>query len=102
MSGLVTSPGGRRGRGVAVTEFVVELYVARTDTGTVERGAARARLAADELARQGTAVRYLNSIFVPEDETSFFLYEAESAEAVREAARLAALPFEHVAGVVAR
>jgi hypothetical protein len=82
--------------------FVIELYVARADAGTIARGAARARLAADELARQGTAVRYLSSIFVPEDETCFFLYEAESAEAVRDAARLAALPFEHVAEAVAQ
>jgi Protein of unknown function (DUF4242) len=90
----------KTGASSPMSEFVVELYVARTDTGTVERGAARARLAADELARQGTAVRYLNSIFVPEDETCFFLYEGESAEAVRDAARLAGLSFEHVAEAV--
>jgi hypothetical protein len=90
----------KTGVAIGMTEFVVELYVARADAGTVAHGAARARLAADELARQGTAVRYLNSIFVPEDETCFFLYEGESAEAVRDAARLAGLSFEHVAEAV--
>jgi hypothetical protein len=84
----------------SMPEFVVELYVARTDAGAVARGAARARLAAEELTRQGVAVHYLNSIFLPEDETCFFLYEGESAEAVREAARRAALPFAHVAEAV--
>ena len=33
----------------------------------------------------------MRAIFVPEDETCFFLYEAESADAVREATRLAGL-----------
>ena len=100
MSGLVTSPGGRRARGVSVTEFVVELYVARTDIGAAERGA-RARWAAAELSRLGTSVRYLNSIFVPEDETCFFLYEALSADAVRAAQGRAALPTERISTALA-
>lgn len=84
-----------------MAEFVVECYVSRTDAGAVERGAERARLAAEELTREGTPVRYLRSIFVPEDETCFFMCEAGSADAVREAARRAALPFERVAEAVA-
>ena len=42
-------------------------------------------------------VRWLRSIFVPEDETCFFLYEAETAEQVEEAARRAAISYEHIA-----
>jgi hypothetical protein len=98
MSRLLTPPGGRR---VALSEFVVELYVARTDAGAVERSAERARLAAEELSRQGTPVRYLSSIHIPEDETCFLLYRAPSADAVRTAAGRAGLPFDHVAEVVA-
>ena len=45
--------------------------------------------------------RYLRSIFVPDDET-FLLYEAVSADAVREVARRAALPFDHIAATVAQ
>ena len=78
-------------------EFLVELYVSRADTAAVERRAARARLAAEELSREGTPVRYLRSLFVPEDETCFFLYEAARAEDVEEAARRASLRFDHVA-----
>jgi hypothetical protein len=96
---VTTAAQQRDGRRVAMTEFVVELYVARTDIGAAERGA-RARWAAAELSRLGTSVRYLNSIFVPEDETCYLLYEGESAEAVRDAARLAGLAFEHVAEAV--
>ena len=83
-----------------MTEFLVELYVPRTDPLAAESGAERARLAAEELTREGTPVRYLRSIFVPEDETCFALYEAVTAEAVREVARRAALRFEHVAEAV--
>ena len=83
-----------------MTEFLVELYVSRTDVHAVERGAERARLAAEELTREGTSVRYLRSIFVPEDETCFCLYEAATADAVHEVARRAALRFERVARAI--
>ena len=77
-------------------EFLIELYVSRADGATVERGAKRARLAAEELSTEGTPVRYVRSIFVPEDETCFFLCEAASVEAVRETARRADLTFERI------
>jgi len=84
-----------------VAELVVELYVSRTDVAGVERGAQRARLAAEQLTRAGTPVRYLRSMFVPQDETCLVLFEAASADAVRTVARRAALPFDRVAEVVA-
>jgi hypothetical protein len=83
-----------------MAEYVVELYVPRTDRVAVARSAERARLAAEELTRQGTQVRYLRSIFVPEDETCFYMYEAVSLGAVREAVAAADLPCEHIAEAV--
>lgn len=80
-----------------MTLYLVELYMARTDADAARRWPRDARRAAEELARGGTPVRYQRSIFVPEDETCFCLYEAESAEAVREAARRAELPFQRIA-----
>jgi hypothetical protein len=68
-----------------MAEFLVELHIPRTDANAAER-AERARLGAEALTREGTPVRYPRSIFVPEDETCFFLYEAGSADSVREAA----------------
>jgi hypothetical protein len=41
-------------------------------------------------------VRCVSSIFVPEDENCFLLYEAGSVDVVREAAGRAALPFERI------
>src|ERR1700750_2261621 len=77
-------------------EYFIETYVPRAAAAAVGRGAELARAAADALAREGTAVRYLRSIFVPEDETCFYVYEAESADAVRAAAERASLPTARV------
>jgi hypothetical protein len=83
-----------------VARFLVELYVARTDARAVRCGAERSRRAAEALTRAGTPVRYVRSIFVPEDETCFFLYEAASADAVRQAVCGAALTCERVVEAV--
>jgi hypothetical protein len=80
-----------------VAEFLLEFYLSRLDDAAVEQRAAKAHIAAEELTRQGTPVRYLRAIFIPEDETCLFLYEAASADTVREAALCAGLSFERVA-----
>lgn len=80
-----------------MAEFLVELYVARSNDRAVARCTARAHAAAEALSRSGTRVRYVSSIFVPEDETCFLLFEAESADVVEAAARRARLAFERVA-----
>jgi len=77
-------------------EFLVELYVPRGEAEGTVLGVARAREAAEELNRRGTEIRYLRSIFVPDDETCFHLYRAASIEAVREAESLAGLRFERI------
>lgn len=79
-----------------MAEFLLEQYVSRTDPDAVDAGAARARHAAEQLTRHGTQVRFLRTIFVPEEETCFYLYEAAFAEDVREAARRAQLPADKV------
>ncbi len=84
-----------------MAEFLVELYVSRSDPEEAVRRTGRVRVAAEELTREGTTVRCVRSIFVPEDETCFVLCEAASAAAVHETARRAALTFERVAEAVA-
>jgi hypothetical protein len=85
-----------------MAEYLVELYVSRSDAGALERDAEYARLAAEALTREGTPVSYLRSIFVPEDETCFLLYRAVAAADVAEAARRASIPFERIAEAVIR
>ena len=79
-----------------MAEFLLELYVSGSDGDAVTQGAARARLAVQRMRRDGASIRYLRSIFVPEDETCFLVYEARSANDVRRAARLARLPVDHI------
>jgi hypothetical protein len=80
--------------------FMVELYISRADPEAVPRAALRTQRAAIRMSRRGTPVRYLRSIYVKEDETCFLLYEAESIDAVREAARATGRRFEHVVEVI--
>ena len=79
-----------------MAEYLLELYISRGDPTTVADAAQRARAAAGEVSAEGSSVRYVRAIFVPEDETCFCLYEADSVETVREAAQRAALPFERI------
>lgn len=79
-----------------MAEFLVECYVPQSEVGGIQARAERSALAAEELTRAGTPVRYVRSIFVPGDETCFHLYEAASAELVREAAQRAAITFERI------
>lgn len=79
---------------------MAELYVSRAEPGAVERAALLTQSAATQMTRLGTPVHYLRSIYVRDDETCFFLYAAESADAVREAALATGCPLEHVAEVV--
>ena len=63
--------------------YFVEIYApGESDVADL---AARARTAA------GDEVRYIRSVFVPEDETCFHLFEGPSAEAVKELSERARL-----------
>lgn len=77
-------------------EFLVELFVPRAARAEVQCDAKRARIAADELSREGASVRYLRPLFLPEEETCFHLYEAASLDLVHEAARRAELPLDRI------
>jgi Protein of unknown function (DUF4242) len=83
-----------------MAEFLLEIYVPRADHDAVTRGAQRARLAAQRHSGRGAAVRYVRSIFLPEEETWLVLYQAANADAVRAAARDADLHFERIIGAV--
>jgi hypothetical protein len=76
--------------------FLIEAYEPRAgklEPGELER---RARAAAERLALDGTDVRYVRSIYVPEDETHFHVVEADSADAVTSLAALAGLEHERI------
>jgi hypothetical protein len=77
-------------------EFMLELYVSRSDRDAMLARAQRASTCAKQVRREGAAVRLSLVIFVPEDETCLLVYEAASVESVRRCAHLAGLPVEHI------
>src|SRR6478735_5288051 len=79
-----------------MAEYLVELYVAEGDHAVARHHVAVAEQAGADLTREGRAVRYLQSFFVPEDETCFLLYDADSVDLVTEAVGRAGLRLEHV------
>jgi hypothetical protein len=76
--------------------YAVELRLPRTGWEDLQEAAARARQATEQMRREGEHVRFLRSIFVPEDDACFFLYEGSSAQSVRDAAVRAELGVRRV------
>jgi hypothetical protein len=69
-----------------VPSYLVETFLARGAAGEREARDRRARSAAEQMAREGTRVRFERSVHVPEDEICFFTFTAPSG---REAALVA-------------
>lgn len=76
--------------------FVVEMYVPRGRAGERSKLDRRARTAAKSLAAEGTPVRHIRSVFVPEDEICLHFFEAPGRDAVVEASRRAQLSYERI------
>jgi hypothetical protein len=77
-------------------EFLAELYLSHADAGGAQGAAARVRSAAEELAQEGHAVRFVRTTFVLSDETCFVAFEADAPDTVVEVGRRAGLDFERV------
>lgn len=74
--------------------FLVELYLSRPkDIYGVD---ARARAAAEELAREGAPIRHVRSTIVPDDEMCLLVFEAPNRELALEATRRAELVSERI------
>jgi hypothetical protein len=82
-----------------VSEFLVEVYLSPAAAESMPRPEDVSR-AADQLTREGQRVQLLQSVFVPEDETCFFLFEAQSRDAVAETTRRCGLRFERLVEAV--
>ena len=71
--------------------YLVETFLPRGSAGERTARERRARSAAEELAREGTRVRFEGSTHVPEDELCFFTFEADSGALAMLAAQHAGL-----------
>ena len=71
--------------------YLVETYLARGRAGERAAREQRARTAAEELTQERTRVRFERSIYVPEDEICFFVFDAPSGRDAALAAHRAEL-----------
>jgi hypothetical protein len=83
-----------------VREFLAEAYLARSVAAAGRPDAPEITRAVGLLARGGQAVRLTRCIYVPEDEMGLYLFTAESAAAVREAAAACGLRLDRVVEAV--
>jgi len=77
-------------------EFLAEAYLSRSAAAAGQPAATEVARAAGQLAGGGRAVRLTRCIYIPQDETSLYLFTADSAEAVRAVAASCGLTFERV------
>ena len=71
--------------------YLVETYLSRGLAGERASRERRARSAAEQLAEEGTRINFDRSIYVPEDEICFFVFDAPSGRDAALAAERAAL-----------
>jgi hypothetical protein len=83
-----------------VDQYLVELYLPRRDEAALADAARRARVASEQVTNEGKHVRYLRTIFVPQDEICFHLYEAQAADVVGEASLRAQIEYERIVRAV--
>jgi hypothetical protein len=75
-----------------VTQFLLEVFAPRSRAGELAATEERARAAAKRVSEGSEAgVRFLRAIYVPEDETCFYVFEAPSAQLVAQASAVAGL-----------
>jgi hypothetical protein len=80
----------------AAQTFLVEHYWPGATAERFEAAAARVRAATERMRGEGARIRFLHSVFVPEDEAAYCVFEAPAAAGVEEAYRRAAVRFERI------
>jgi Nickel responsive protein SCO4226-like len=85
---------------LAVQRTVADMksYVVALEGDATELAAAgeQARIAAEQLTREGTAVRWVRSVYVPEEDSCLLVFEAPTPEAVDVAGRRAGLTYDRI------
>ena len=80
--------------------YLVEHYRPGLTVEALQQYAARIRVAADEVGREGKPVRYVRSTIVPADEYLFCLLEAATEELVHETYARAGIPFDRISPAI--
>jgi hypothetical protein len=74
-----------------VTQFLVEVFTARREAGTLPAVERRATSAARRLSSPDREVRLVRTTYIPEDEICFLVFDAPSGRDAALAARQAGL-----------
>jgi Protein of unknown function (DUF4242) len=77
-----------------VNSYVLELPAG--DATDLAAAGERASSAAEALTREGTAVRWVRSVYVPEHEACHLVFEARTPDAVDRAGRRAGLTYARI------
>jgi hypothetical protein len=78
---------------------MVERYLPGITTEQLAAAAVRAKTVTAEMSSKGKPVRYLRTTFVPSEDKAFCIFDAPSAERVREANELAQIPLQRITEV---
>jgi hypothetical protein len=81
-------------------QFLAEAYVPRDSADMLAFRSGDRALAMEQVSEETAPARFLGAIYVPQDETCFYLYRAQSAGAVREAITRAGLQPERITQAV--
>lgn len=77
-------------------KYIVERNIPDLTAEQLTAAAASAKDAAVRMGRDGAPVRYLRSTYVPGESKCYCLFEAPSADAVREVNEVASLPVSRI------
>ena len=77
-------------------KYVVERYRSRSDPDSLGAVAERLAAGARRVGKQGTSVRYVETIFLPGDEICLHTFEADSAADVQAVLSLAGIEVDRV------
>jgi hypothetical protein len=85
-----------------MAEYLLEVYLPATDDDALADASTSARAGVAHLVADGCRIDLLHAIYVPEDQTCFYVFEADSADEVLQAAHLAHLGAGRVVAAVTR
>jgi len=80
----------------SVNEYLVERYLPGVSASQIDDVSRRLAAAASELYADGVDVRYINSTFIPEEESCLCRFEARNASDVRRACERAGVELARV------
>ena len=77
-------------------KYLVERRLPGLTEQQLKAAAMRAKVSTSQMTQEGTPVRYLRSMYIPGEEKCFCLFEAASADVVKQANERAQLPMQHI------